>query len=156
VIPEPMITEELAIIPGTDGEKMSKSKNNIIPIFGSEKEIKKAIMSITTDSTPIEEPKEFETCIIYNMYKLFATKEQLTQMQINYKNGNYGYGHAKLELLEMMLTFFKPARQIMTDLNNNHDEVEKLMKLGAEKARTLSQKKIRQVRKAVGLGEYYG
>lgn len=155
VVPEPMIRENLAIIPGTDGEKMSKSKNNVIPIFASEKEIKKQVMSIKTDSTPLEEPKEFLSCPIYNIYKLFASQDEIQKMQNNYRNGNYGYGHAKMELLEIILKFFEPAQKKMIDLNNNEDEVEKLIKFGANKARSLAQKKIQQVRKAIGLGEFY-
>ncbi|MGL4388237.1 MAG: tryptophan--tRNA ligase [Brevinema sp.] len=152
VIPEPLIQEEIAVIIGTDGNKMSKSKNNVIPLFASEKEIKKAVMSIQTDSTSLEEPKEFETCPVYILYKLFTNKEELLQMQSNYKNGNYGYGHAKLALLDIMMEFFRPARQIIADLDNNQDEVIKLMKLGSEKARDIAQKKIDKIRKAVGLG----
>ena len=155
IVPDPLIKEDLAIIPGTDGEKMSKSKNNVIQIFGTEKEIKAQIMSIQTDSTPLEEPKDFDACHIYNIYKYFATPTELTKMQDNYRGGNYGYGHAKLALLEKLLEYFAPARQRMDELDKNEDEVRLLMKKGAEKARGRAQKKIQQVRKAMGLGEFY-
>ncbi|MGL4393863.1 MAG: tryptophan--tRNA ligase [Brevinema sp.] len=155
VVPQPVIKEDVAVIVGTDGEKMSKSKDNVIPLFGTEKEIKKAIMSIQTDSTPLEEPKEYKTCPVYNLYRLFANADQIQQMQANYQNGNYGYGHAKLALLETMMEFFQPAREIMKDLDNNEDEVVRLMKIGSEKARHLAQKKVSAVRKAVGLGELH-
>lgn len=155
VIPEPLIQETVATIPGTDGEKMSKSKNNTIEIFASEKEIKKQVLSIITDSTPLEEPKDYNTCAIYNIYKFLASPSEIQEMQDNYTRGNYGYGHAKIALYEKILDYFGTARKIMEDLNNNHDEVQKLMKKGAEKARAYSQPKIRQVRKAVGLGEFH-
>ncbi|MGL4676490.1 MAG: tryptophan--tRNA ligase [Brevinema sp.] len=155
VIPEPMIQESVSTIPGTNGEKMSKSKNNTIDIFSSEKELKKQVLSITTDSTPLEDPKDYHSCAIYNIYKFFATPSELQTMQTNYTQGNYGYGHAKTELYEKLLEYFATARQTMINLNNNHDEVEKIMAQGAIKARIYAQKKIQQVRKAVGLGEYY-
>lgn len=155
VVPQPLIQDKVATIPGTDGNKMSKSKNNTISIFESEKQIKKQVMNITTDSTPLEEPKDHESCAIYNIYKFFATETELHQMQQNYINGNYGYGHAKIELYEKLLSYFANARQTMKMLDENHDEVEKLMKLGAEKARNQAQKKLHQVRKAIGLGEFY-
>ena len=154
VIPEPMIQESVAIIPGTDGTKMSKSKNNIIEIFGSEKDIKKQVMSITTDSTPLEEPKEFETCAIYNIYKFLATPSELQEMQNNYTNGNYGYGHAKIRLYEKILEYFADARRTLQDLDNNQDEVYALIKKGAHKAREYAHPKISQVRKAMGLGDF--
>ncbi|MDK2818009.1 MAG: tryptophan--tRNA ligase [Spirochaetota bacterium] len=152
VVPEPLIQESVAIIPGTNGEKMSKSKNNTIEIFGSEKEIKKQVMSITTDSTPLEEAKEFNTCTVYNIYKFLATPTELTEMQANYKNGNYGYGHAKIRLYEKILEYFEEARRNLQELNNNEDEVYKLIKKGAYKAQEYARPKINQVRKAVGLG----
>ncbi|MGL5955931.1 MAG: tryptophan--tRNA ligase [Brevinema sp.] len=155
IIPEPMIQESVATISGTNGEKMSKSKNNTIEIFSPEKELKKQVLSITTDSTPLEEPKDYDSCTIYNIYKFFANPTELKTMQHNYSQGNYGYGHAKIALYEKLLDYFSKARNTMTDLNNNHDEVEKLMQKGAEKARTVARKKMQQVRNAVGLGEYY-
>lgn len=155
VIPEPMIQEHVATIPGTDGEKMSKSKNNTIEIFGTEKKIKEQVMSIKTDSTPLEEPKDFITCNVYNIYKFFATPQELEQMQQNYRGGNYGYGHAKLALYEKILEFFAPARAKMKELDQNENEVRLLMKQGAEKARIHARKKIQQVRKTIGLGEFY-
>lgn len=154
IVPEPLIQEEVAIIPGTDGGKMSKSKNNMINIFLPEKQIKKQVMGITTDSTPMEEPKEFENCSIYNIYKFFASETETKAMQQNYLNGNYGYGHAKIELYEKILEYFAKARETMKMLDDNHDEVEKLINLGAEKARTHAQQKMQQVRKAVGLRNF--
>lgn len=154
-IPEPMIRPDAAIIPGTDGNKMSKSKNNIIPIFGSEKEIKTRVMNILTDSTPLEAPKNPDTCNVFNIYKLIASSSNIEKMRQNYLAGGYGYGHAKKELLEAILSYFGPAREKMKELNEAPDEINKLMRLGAEKARASASVKVKQARKAVGLGEFY-
>ncbi len=153
VVPEPYIQEAVAVIPGTDGGKMSKSKDNTIEIFSSEKEIKKQVMNITTDSTPLEEPKEYKGNAIYEIYKFFATPDELIQMQNNFTGGNYGYGHAKIALNEKLLDYFADARKTMKMLDDNPDEVQKLMKKGADKARAHAKIKLNQVRKAVGLGE---
>ncbi|MGL4367258.1 MAG: tryptophan--tRNA ligase [Brevinemataceae bacterium] len=151
-IPEPLIQEETAIIPGTDGEKMSKSKNNIISIFDSEKEIKKQVMGIITDSTPLEDPKDFRSCPVYNIYKLMASPNEIQQMQFNYSKGGYGYGHAKTALFEKIISFFAQARNNMNELNNNPVYVQELIKSCSNKARIQAQKKIQQVRKSMGLG----
>lgn len=151
-IPEPLIQDSVAIVLGTDGQKMSKSKNNTIPIFSSEKEIKKSIMNITTDSTPLENPKDPNNCTIFLLYKMFASPTQIEKMKQNYLNGGYGYGHAKTELFEIIMQHFEPARKKMLELNSFPDEVFDLMKTGAEKARTIAQSKISKVKKIMGLG----
>lgn len=151
-IPEPLIQNSSAIVPGTDGQKMSKSKNNTIPIFASEKEIKKSIMNITTDSTPLENPKDPNNCTIFLLYKMFASPTQIEKMKQNYLNGGYGYGHAKTELFEIIMQHFEPARKKMLELNSFPDEVFDLMKIGAEKARIIAQSKISKVKKIMGLG----
>ncbi|MGL5721173.1 MAG: tryptophan--tRNA ligase [Brevinema sp.] len=150
-IPEPMIRPEVAIVPGIDGGKMSKSKGNVIPLFGKTDEIKRQIMGILTDSTPLEEPKDPDSCNVFKIYKLLASPSDVDSMREKYLAGGYGYGHAKKELLEAFLTFFAPARAKMEELNKAPDEVERLMVLGAEKARTYASAKVLQVRKAVGL-----
>jgi len=155
VIPEPLIQKDSAIILGTDGQKMSKSKNNIISIFGTEKEIKKQIMSIQTASTSLEEPKDFTICPIYNLYKLFATQDEISIMQNNYQNGGYGYGHAKIALYKKLLEYFKSARDKMLELDQNPQLVQKLIINGAFKAKQLARKKIQQIRKTMGIGEFY-
>ncbi|MGL5253634.1 MAG: tryptophan--tRNA ligase [Brevinema sp.] len=150
-IPEPMIRPEVAIVPGTDGGKMSKSKGNVIPLFGKKDEIKRQIMGILTDSTPLESPKDPDSCNVFKIYKLLAPPSDVNTMREKYLAGGYGYGHAKKDLLEAFLTFFTPAREKMEELNNAPDEVERLMTLGAEKARAYAAAKILQVRKAIGL-----
>jgi tryptophanyl-tRNA synthetase len=110
-LPEPIISEELMTIPGTDGRKMSKSYDNFIGIFDSEKIMKKKVMSIVTDDTPLEDPKSPETCNVFALIKFFATIEQQEAIAAQYKAGNYGYGHAKLALLAILLDYFKEARE---------------------------------------------
>lgn len=107
VLPEAVIQEEVMIVPGTDGEKMSKSRNNFINIFQDDKSLRKQVMSIQTDSTPLEEPKNPDTCNVFALYKLMATTDQVNQMRRNYTEGNYGYGHAKQALYELIIDFFE-------------------------------------------------
>src|SRR5699024_1785026 len=106
VIPEAKVQEETMYIPGTDGTKMSKSKDNYINVFLPEKKLRKQVMSIATDSTPLEEPKDPTTCNVFAMYRLLASPEQVQQMAANYAGGNYGYGHAKQALYELILEVF--------------------------------------------------
>lgn len=150
VIPEPAIIESLAVVPGTDGQKMSKSYNNTIEMFASKKNLKKQVMSIVSDSTPLEDPKDPDNNIT-KLYKLFATKEELTAMEEKFKAGNYGYGHAKKELLDAMLAYFEEARTRREELVQNPEYVEEVLRKGAEKARALAIAKIKDVKKAVGL-----
>jgi len=153
VLPTPFIAEDVAVVPGVDGRKMSKSYNNTIEMFASKKVLKKQIMSIVTDSTPLEEPKNPDNNIV-KIYKLFATKEQILEMENKFKQGGYGYGHAKKELLEQLLEFFEPIRKKREDLEKNPDFVKEVLKKGALKAREIALKKIEQVRKAVGLANF--
>ncbi len=149
-LPEPIIIESLAVVPGTDGLKMSKSYGNTINMFASKKELKKQIMSIVTDSTPLEEPKNPDNNIT-QLYSLFATQEQLEKMKDNFIKGNYGYGHAKNELLEIILEYFKEAREKREELEKNPDYVKEVLYKGAEKARLLAKNKIIKIKKAIGL-----
>ena len=149
-LPEEKILETLAVVPGTDGEKMSKSYKNIINMFLPEKELKKQVMSIVTDSTPLEEPKNPDNNIT-KLYSLFASKEEIQAMKDNFTNGNYGYGHGKTELYNKILEYFAPYRKKREELENNMDYVEKILKKGAEKARDIASKKVSEVRKTVGL-----
>jgi len=112
VIPEAKVQEETKYIPGTDGDKMSKSKGNIINLFLPDKQLRKQIMGIETDSTPLEEPKDPDTCNVFALYKLLAEKDQLEQMRDNYLSGNYGYGHAKQALFELIVQKFKKQREL--------------------------------------------
>ncbi len=150
VLPEPVILESVAVVPGTDGQKMSKSYNNTIEMFASKKALKKQVMSIVTDSTPLEDPKDPDNNVT-QLYKLFASKEQVAEMEEKFRAGNYGYGHAKTELLNAMLEYFGEARARREELVKNPEYVEEVLRKGAEKARALAIAKIKEVKKAVGL-----
>ncbi|HOK04087.1 MAG TPA: tryptophan--tRNA ligase [Victivallales bacterium] len=151
VIPEPIIREQSAVVPGIDGQKMSKSYQNTIPLFADEKEIKKKIMSIVTDSKGLNDPKNPDECIPYQLYKLFASESQSNEMANKLKTGGYGYGHAKKELFEIFWEHFKPFREKRSEFLKNPDIVFKILRKGAEKARTEAQKNICEIRKAIGL-----
>ena len=150
-VPEELIPEEVAVVPGIDGQKMSKSYNNTIPIFAKEKALRKVVMSIVTDSKGLEEPKDPDTCNVYALYKLVATPEELQEMREKLLAGNYGYGHAKQALFEKLWAFFEPMRKRREELENNMDFVRDLMKRNAEKARCEAEILLTKVRQAVGL-----
>ena len=150
-VPEELIPEEVAVVPGIDGQKMSKSYNNTIPIFAKEKALRKVVMSIVTDSKGLEEPKDPDTCNVYALYKLVATPGELQEMREKLLAGNYGYGHAKQALFEKLWAFFEPMRKRREELENNMDYVRDLMKRNAEKARCEAEILLTQVRQAVGL-----
>ncbi len=154
-LPEPQILESVAVIPGTDGQKMSKSYNNTIQMFASKGQLKKQIMSIVTDSTPLEEPKNPENNVT-KIYELFASEEEVAAMKEKFAAGGYGYGHAKKELLNKVLEYFGEARARREELAKNPEYVEEVLRRGAEKARALAIAKIREVKKAAGLlGDVY-
>ncbi len=150
VLPEARIKEEIMIIPGTDGEKMSKSRNNFINIFLPEKELKKQVMAIQTDSTPLEEPKNPDTCNVFSIYKLLATKEEVEQMKANYLAGGYGYGHAKTALFQLILEKFAEPREKFNYYINNLTEVEQILKEGAIKASKIAENTLKRVREKIG------
>lgn len=150
VLPEARIKEEIMIIPGTDGEKMSKSRNNFINIFLPEKELKKQVMAIQTDSTPLEEPKNPDTCNVFSIYKLLATKEEVEQMKANYLAGGYGYGHAKTALFQLILEKFAEPREKFNYYINNLTEVEQILKEGAVKASKIAENTLKRVREKIG------
>ncbi len=150
-IPEGYIPDQVAIVPGIDGQKMSKSYNNTIPIFGKEKEIKKQVMSIVTDCKGLEEPKDPENCNVVALFKLFATDAEVEAMKANYRAGNYGYGHAKKELFDKMWSFFEPMRKKREELANNLDYVEEILRKNGERAREEAEKLLSKVRCAIGL-----
>ena len=150
-IPEGYIPDEVAIVPGTDGQKMSKSYGNTIPIFGTEKEIKKAVMNIVTDCKGLEEKKDPDHCNVFAIYKLFATPEEVQKMRENYLGGNYGYGHAKLALFEKLWTTFEPMRKRRAELAADATFVERTLAANGERARAEADKLMRKVRRAVGL-----
>ena len=150
-LPEPLISKDFGVIPGIDGEKMSKSKNNVISIFASDKEWKKQVLSIVTDSTPLEGPKDPDRCHVFALYKLFATKEELSGMRKNYEGGGYGYGHAKKELLQKVQKKFSPLRDKYDDWMKRPDDLRDVILDGSKKARELAQKKLDEVQAALGL-----
>jgi tryptophanyl-tRNA synthetase len=150
VIPEAKIQEETMYIPGTDGNKMSKSRGNIINIFLDDKALRKQIMSIESDSTPLEEPKNPDTCKIFAIYKLVANETEIATMRQNYLGGNYGYGHAKQALFELICEKFKTEREKYNYYINNLNEVDDLLKLGAQKAGTVADGVLKRVRTVLG------
>lgn len=150
VIPEAKISEEVMTIPGTDGQKMSKSYGNIIDIFLPEKELRKQVMSIVTDSTPMEEPKNPDKDNVFALYQLLATPEQRTQLRNKYLGGNFGYGHAKQELYELILTKFKAEREAFNFYYGNPSELEKKLEQGEAKARVIANEVLARVRKKLG------
>ncbi len=150
VVPEPQIIENLATVPGTDGQKMSKSYGNTIEMFASKKNLKKQIMSVVTDSTPLEDPKNPDNNIT-TLYKLFASSEKVEEMRQKFIAGGYGYGHAKNELLEAVLEYFKEARERREELVKNPEYVEAVLKKGRDKARSIARAKIKLVKETVGL-----
>ena len=150
-IPEPIIPEEVAVVPGTDGQKMSKSYNNTIELFGNEKQIRKKIMAIPTDSTPMEDPKDPDNCNIFKLYSLFATPEEKADLAAKYRGGNFGYGHAKQALFEIYMDYFAPMRKHREELEKDPAYIESVLKKGAEKANAIAEATLEEVRKAVGL-----
>ncbi|MDX1461481.1 MAG: tryptophan--tRNA ligase [Marinirhabdus sp.] len=150
VLPDAKVQEATMLIPGTDGEKMSKSKNNIINIFLPDKQLRKQIMGIQTDSTPLEEPKNPDTCNVFALYQLLGTPEQVQQMRQNYEAGNYGYGHAKQALFERILERFSSERERYNHYMANYDEIEAALKVGAEKAKSVANGVLQRVRAKVG------
>jgi tryptophanyl-tRNA synthetase len=150
VVPEASISESVMTIPGTDGRKMSKSYGNVIDVFLPKKQLKKQVMSIVTDSTPLEDPKDPETCHVFAIYKLLATAEQTEALAAQYRGGNFGYGHAKTALLELILEEFGEAREKFDHYMANPDEVAAALKVGAEKARPIAQATLSRVREKLG------
>jgi tryptophanyl-tRNA synthetase len=153
VIPEAKIQEDSMLIPGTNGGKMSKSANNIINIFLDDKALRKQVMSIETDSTPLEEPKNPDTCYAFAIYSLLATETQIAEMRANYLGGNYGYGHAKQALFKLITEKFKTEREKYNYYINNLEEVDALLKKGAEKAAAVANPVLQKVRDVLGFGK---
>ncbi|MFN7045943.1 MAG: tryptophan--tRNA ligase [Flavobacterium sp.] len=150
VLPEGKTSEDTMLIPGTDGQKMSKSRNNFINIFVDDKALRKQIMGIQTDSTPLEDPKNPDTCNCFALYKLLATPEQTEVMKANYLAGNYGYGHAKQALFELIVEKFKTEREKYNYYINNLEEVDKLLLDGAAKASEVANGVLKRVREKLG------
>jgi tryptophanyl-tRNA synthetase len=150
VLPEARIREEVMIVPGTDGEKMSKSRGNLLRIFAPEKELKKEVMGIVTDSTPLEDPKKPETCTVYKLFSLIAPADAVATMAENYRRGGYGYGHAKKELLQVLLDGFAQERDLFMRLMDDRHELDAQLAKGAARARSVGQEVLRRVRTSLG------
>ncbi|RPI18608.1 MAG: tryptophan--tRNA ligase [Ignavibacteriae bacterium] len=150
-LPKPYIPEEVAVVIGTDGQKMSKSYGNTIEIFAPEKQLKKQIMGVVTDSTPLEEPKDPLKDNVYKLYSYFATEEEKNSLAEKYRAGGFGYGDAKKLLLAKVLEHFKPFREKREELKNNMDYVHEVLRKGAEKARITASAVKKEVFEAVGL-----
>ena len=149
-LPAPRVQEEVQTIIGTDGRKMSKSYGNTIPVFLPEKKLRKAAMRIVTDSTPVEDPKDPETCNVFTLYKLFASPDQVAEMAANYRGGGYGYGHAKQALFEVMNEHLGPFRGRYEALRRDEDSLEDVLQLGAGKAWEAAAPVLARVREAAG------
>lgn len=150
VLPETKVDERVMIIPGTDGQKMSKSYDNFIDIFLPDKKLRKQIMGIQTDSTPLEDPKDAENCNVFNLFKLLASEAQISSLKQKYEAGNFGYGHAKQKLFELICEKFKTEREKFNHLMKNKDIIDKELAKGAEKARVIAQGVLQRVRQNIG------
>jgi len=154
-LPEEHILESVAIVPGTDGRKMSKSYGNTIGIFDEGKTLKKKVMSIETDSTPLDEPKDPESCNVFALIKLFASEQKQKEIAEKYREGGYGYGHAKKELLGMIEDYFAEARAKRKELAQDIDTVKEILREGGKKARARAEEVMGPVREATGLFKSY-
>lgn len=150
VLPEGKVREESMYIPGTDGHKMSKSRGNLINIFLPDKKLRKQVMAIETDSTPLEEPKNPDTCNVFALYKILGSSEQVEQMRALYLGGNYGYGHAKQALFELIVERFADAREKFNYYMENTSEIDEALAIGAEKAAKVADKTLERVRETLG------
>ncbi|MFD0963157.1 tryptophan--tRNA ligase [Pseudofulvibacter geojedonensis] len=150
VLPEAKVQEGTMYVPGTDGTKMSKSKGNIINLFLPDKKLRKQIMKIETDSTPLEEPKNPDTCNLFALYKLLASEEQIAEMHTNYVSGGYGFGHAKQAFYELLIEKFKKERALYNHYMENLNEIDDALKIGADKAAVVANSVLQRVRKKVG------
>ena len=150
VLPIAKVNKETQLISGTNGEKMSKSKGNIIDIFLPVKALKKQIMGIQTNSTPIDEPKDYENCNVFKLYSLIADKNSINSLKENYLGGGFGYGHAKTELFNYILTKFSKERDSFNYYMSNKQELDKVLKTGAVKANKVAQEVLNRVREKLG------
>ena len=150
-VPREHIIKSVAVVPGIDGRKMSKSYGNTIEIFEPEVSVRKKIMRIVTDSVPVEEPKDPDKCNVFALLKLVASDEELSEWESKYRNGGLAYGQAKKRLAELIIEYFKPYRQKRTELENSLDDVKKVLADGAERARAIARPILEKARWAIGL-----
>ena len=151
VLPEAYIVPEVAVVPGIDGQKMSKSYDNAVEIFQTDKQTLKRCKQIVTDSTPLEEPKNPEACNVHALVKLFASPEEAEEIAAKYRSGGYGYGHAKKRLAELINEAFAPARQKYAELENDPDTVRDILRDGGRRARETAERTMERVREATGI-----
>ncbi len=152
VVPKESILKTVAVVPGVDGRKMSKSYDNTIEIFEPENKVKKKVMRIVTDSTPVEDPKDPDTCNIFALLKLVAGEDELKEWEDKYRQGGTGYGTVKKRVVELLHEYFRPYRQKRADLENNLDFVNQVLQDGAQRAQAVASQTLERVRKVVGLG----
>jgi tryptophanyl-tRNA synthetase len=150
-MPEAIVDDNTKLIIGTDGQKMSKSKNNIINIFLPDNQLKKQIMSIKTDSLPIESPKNPNKCNVFALYSLIANDKEVTQMKENYENGGFGYGEAKNKLFELILETYTKQRESYKYLMQNKNEIDEILKEGSIKAKKVADEVIKRVKSKLGI-----
>ena len=150
-LPAARILEQVAVVPGTDGRKMSKSYGNTIEMFEPKESIRKKIMRIVTDSTPVDQPKDPDKCNVFALLRLVASPDELAGWEDRYRRGGMGYSEAKKRLAELMIDYFKPFRQKRAELENNIDYVKEVLANGAERAKAVAAKTLIEARKAVGL-----
>ena len=150
LLPEAVLQDSNMYVKGTDGGKMSKSKNNIIDVFLPEKQLRKQVMGIATDSTLLEEPKDPESCTVFSLYRMVAEETAVKQMRLQYESGGFGYGHAKQALLEILLNKFAPARTHFDKLMAKPQQMDKILQQGAIKAQSVANKPLSRVRKSLG------
>ena len=150
VLPTAKVQEGTMYVPGTNGGKMSKSQGNIIDIFLTDKKLRKQVMKIQTDSTPMEDPKNPDTCNLFALYKLIATETQIAELRANYKGGNYGYGHAKQAYYELLVEKYSNERERYNHYINNPKEIDKALAIGAEKAKKVATAVIKRTRTKLG------
>ena len=150
-VPEAEIDEEVATVPGLDGQKMSKSYGNTIDLFLEEKALRKQVMRIVTDPTPVEEPKDPDTCNVFQIYRLFLNKDEEEQLRRRYLAGGMGYGEVKQELFVAIRDFFAPYAERRRELAADPDGLRRTLARGAEKARCVAAKTMRKIRKKAGL-----
>lgn len=151
IVPDAKIRDEVAVVPGVDGQKMSKSYNNIIELFGSKSALRKKIMRIVTDSTPMEAPKDPDTCTVFALYRLFADDREVEALRQQYEAGGMGYGHAKQALFDKYWEYFAPFRERRQTLVDNPARVEEILETGGRKAREIAAETLADVKKMVGL-----
>ncbi len=153
VLPEARVLDSSAKVPGTDGEKMSKSYGNVIELFEPAKRVRKKVMSIKTDSTPVEDPKDPENCSVFDLYRLFATPSEVTELADRYREGGLGYGDAKQALFELSQAHFEEARERRRVLESDEGQLESILQAGAERARKKAGDVLGRARAACGLGD---